>query len=508
VEPVVEMPVAPDPPEAVSATSDAAVEMEPSAVNEAELAAETPSAPDAIEAAADGSDGLPEQESSPAAPAGADLALPEDEIPLAVTPEPMPDLEPDFEPTTRKRFADRIKRVASDGEAAAPLVPLRSTWKSKSEPETAPEPDPQPMPRATEPARRPRGAPPPVQEEESDVARMQANVAPEPEEAAPVVPTRERTARSVTPRPEPASEAPRTARPQLFGNKRGLDAAEAPLPDLSGLRATPEEIAASAEANGQTAPDQPQETKPAPVLPDDDWEASEAAAEPAPVPAVDPEPPVAVPVAAEERPRLFDRKPRAAPVAPAAPEPAHRAAPVTRLPAPPRMAPPAAATERAAAVRVASEEAQFTPRAIMTRDWRAEQTAPQPRRERTRIAARAVPADVAGASSPAVSATDHNLLDDAIGLIMTRAAELEQDIDPEAKVPVDMILDHARETGEQVMALVSRGQSEAIRRINGDLGGVMDTITLMQLEKGHAPADDALTLILQLKRELETLRAV
>jgi hypothetical protein len=36
----------------------------------------------------------------------------------------------------------------------------------------------------------------------------------------------------------------------------------------------------------------------------------------------------------------------------------------------------------------------------------------------------------------------------------------------------------------------------------------MDTIMLMQLEKGHAPADDALTLLLQLKRELETLRAM
>ena len=41
-----------------------------------------------------------------------------------------------------------------------------------------------------------------------------------------------------------------------------------------------------------------------------------------------------------------------------------------------------------------------------------------------------------------------------------------------------------------------------------DLGEVMDLILLMQLERGHAPADDALTLILQLRRELETLRAV
>ena len=73
---------------------------------------------------------------------------------------------------------------------------------------------------------------------------------------------------------------------------------------------------------------------------------------------------------------------------------------------------------------------------------------------------------------------------------------------------MDLILDHARETGERVQALVARGQSDAMRRINSDVGEVMDLIMLMQLEKGHAPADDALTLILQLKRELETLCTV
>lgn len=91
---------------------------------------------------------------------------------------------------------------------------------------------------------------------------------------------------------------------------------------------------------------------------------------------------------------------------------------------------------------------------------------------------------------------------------MTRTAELENEVDPDAKVPVDLILDHTRETSEQLMTLVSQGRSEAMRRINGEIGEVLDLIMLMQLEKGHAPADDALTLLLQLRRELETLRAV
>jgi hypothetical protein len=92
-------------------------------------------------------------------------------------------------------------------------------------------------------------------------------------------------------------------------------------------------------------------------------------------------------------------------------------------------------------------------------------------------------------------------------VIVTRSAELEQEVDPEGKVPVDLILDHTRDTADQVMSLVSRGQSEPLRKISSEMGEVMDLIMLMQLEKGHAPADDALTLLLQLKRELETLSA-
>ena len=106
-----------------------------------------------------------------------------------------------------------------------------------------------------------------------------------------------------------------------------------------------------------------------------------------------------------------------------------------------------------------------------------------------------------------MSGADPALVDEAIGLILSRSAALEREIDPESKIPVDMILEHARETGELVQSVVAKGQSEPLRRINSDLGEVMDLILLMQLERGHAPADDALTLILQLRRELETLRA-
>jgi hypothetical protein len=419
---------------------------------------------------------------------------------------PEPEPEPDLLLTTRKRFADRIKRVAADGKGgSAPLVPLRSTWKSKSEAEVTPAPEPEPVVRPPEPVRRPRPAPRPMQEEEAG-AEARAEPAAEPEETAEhEPPPRERAPRAVTPRPGPAPESPRTARPQLFGNRRGAGAADAPLPDLSALRATPEEIAASAEANSQQPDDQTEGIEPVGGLPDDDWETDAA-----PTPEPEPLASEARPAESLDRAGRFDRtprEPRAEPAVPVSAEPMPRTSPILRSPAPPRMGPPAVA-ERAAPSRPAADDSLFTPRAIMMRERRAEPDAPAPRRERPRIAARAVPAAAAPVASPAVTATDHGLLDEAISLIVARSMALEQDIDPEAKVPVDMILDHARETGEQVMALVSRGQSEALRQINNDLGGVMDTITLMQLEKGHAPADDALTLLLQLKRELETLRAV
>ncbi|MES2916576.1 MAG: hypothetical protein V4753_15775 [Pseudomonadota bacterium] len=412
------------------------------------------------------------------------------------------------EPASRKRFADRIKRVASDGESApAPMVPMRSTWKSKAELDAAvPAPEP---PSPPEPVRRPRaGAQPPA--EDGDVARMLANITATPERPSP---PRERAPRAVTPRPvaEPAAEDPEADRPRLFGAARDSAAGMvrgAPLPDLSSLRARPEEMAEAEESD------------PEPDEDESDGAAAEAAAEAVedaavdrdPEPVQDAAPPPPKPVVPAERPKLFGRPAAArdaarevAPTAPAPPPAQPRMTPISRLPASARAA---AAAPVAAAAPPAADEAQFTPRAIMMRERRVESEDAAPRRERPRIAARAAPATTEAAAPGPEIGSDRGLADEAVAVILARSADLEREIDPEAKVPVDMILDHARETGEQLIAVVSRGRSDAMRRINSDLGEVLDLIMLMQLEKGHAPADDALTLLLQLRRELETLRAV
>jgi hypothetical protein len=402
--------------------------------------------------------------------------------------DPDPAASDDTGTGTRRRFADRIKRVASSTDAAtAPLVPLRSTWKSKADLEAPPEPEPEPV-QTQVPVRRPR---PTTQtpQDDGEVARMLANVAAMPD----------------------AAQAAAEAKAASTGDAADLQ------PDLSALRAWPEPEEPG-EEDGLVEPEPESEEGAAGVGAD----GPEADVDPTTEDAGGSEFDAGTDrrlaaLSAEtaerrsvERPRLFDRQTRTKPA-----EPPERpradvrtpAAPLSRLPAPPRMpAPVAAPADTAAAVRPPAGESQFSPRAIMARERPSSADATAPRRERTRIAARAV-ADAPPAAPVDTPAVETTLLQAAIDLIVTRSASLSEEIDPEAKVPVDTILDHAKDTTEQVMEIVARGHSEELRRINHDLSEVLDLILLMQLEKGHAPADDALTLILQLRREMETLRA-
>jgi hypothetical protein len=208
--------------------------------------------------------------------------------------------------------------------------------------------------------------------------------------------------------------------------------------------------------------------------------------------------------------------PASAPAAAAAPNaavrPADRASarpgePLTRVRAPaPR---PAEPPKPAAPLPVELA----TPRLVPAQERRPEaEVAAFPsrgeRRERPRIAARVPAAAAPAAPAPAapVSAEERDLVDAAVALIMSRASLLAQAVDPAGKVPVDLILDHARTTTEQAIEILGRGSSPGLRRINGDLGEILDLILLMQLEKGQAPADDAMTLLLQIRRDMETLR--
>lgn len=149
-----------------------------------------------------------------------------------------------------------------------------------------------------------------------------------------------------------------------------------------------------------------------------------------------------------------------------------------------------------------------SPRVTVLRERRVE-VQPVEHRDQVRFAPAAGPVISTAMDEPAtISAAEVELLDLAIGLIGARSAELFALVDVNEKLPVDLILEHGCETTERVIEVISKGNSAEMRRIKGSLSELQDVIMLMQLEKGHAPADDTLTMLLQLRREMETLRPV
>jgi hypothetical protein len=311
-----------------------------------------------------------------------------------------------------KRFSDRIRQAPLPEEApAASAVPLKTTWKSRTEAATPP---PQAPEQAPAPKPTPRAVPDSSGPDDAAIAAMLASAS--------TSKTEPRAGRDRSVSDGGAAKGQAGTSPQLFGGNKPV--AES-LPDLSALRGRE-------GAAGGGIEEMPRATQP---------------------------------TDRQEQP-----EPRSA--------------------------------ERAAAPRVA-----------LLRDRRPEPATPErsERRERPRIAARAATAPVETVvptpTKGPIPASERTLLEQAINLIVTRSAALSDIIDPEEKLPIDLILEHGRETTEKVIDLLSRGGSAELRRINGDLGEVLDLIMLMQLEKGHAPADDTLTLLLQIRRDLETLRA-
>ena len=356
---------------------------------------------------------------------------------------------------SRRRFSDRIKQLPIPNDVLS--VPLRSTWKSKAE---------------------------------TAAARTSA---PEPEAVQPEAPHLERQdagENSRSPRDEPRARQDAVKQPQPQDDEAMLARMVAnvtqPEPEAGEDDSIPEggdQVGGEETAVADDSPRRAERLNPA---------EPDATAERSP------------------RAQLFgSRKPAVAADQPPRATPVGRPTePVTRVRAPtPRpLEPPRPAT--------LSAEGLATPPIMAIRDRpHAGLDAADPRwierRERPRITtctgAAATPSvDTTPAATPSA---EKEVVDGAIWHIMARSVDLSVMVDPEDKIPVDMILEHSRETIEQVIALLGSAQSSGLRRIMADLGEIQDIIALMQLEKGHAPADDALTLLLQIRRDLETLRA-
>lgn len=126
-------------------------------------------------------------------------------------------------------------------------------------------------------------------------------------------------------------------------------------------------------------------------------------------------------------------------------------------------------------------------------------------RPRTRVTARPLPP--AATMREMISAADRAIVEAAVAVIADSAARMVGSVVGTQAVPVEDILDLSHAATEDVAAILAKAAARPIRRIATDLGEIQDLVLLMKLEKGPAPADDAITMLLQIRRDLETLMA-
>lgn len=128
-----------------------------------------------------------------------------------------------------------------------------------------------------------------------------------------------------------------------------------------------------------------------------------------------------------------------------------------------------------------------------------------PIRPRTRVTARPVVTTMP--LREMLSPADMALVEAALARITAVADEMAASVAAATSVPVEDILDQSHAVTDDIAGILAKASARQVRRIAADLGEIQDLVLLMKLEKGPAPADDAVTMLLQIRRELETLRA-
>ncbi|MCK4712101.1 MAG: hypothetical protein KAT26_04400, partial [Marinosulfonomonas sp.] len=99
--------------------------------------------------------------------------------------------------------------------------------------------------------------------------------------------------------------------------------------------------------------------------------------------------------------------------------------------------------------------------------------------------------------------SDRNALDGLLVMLADRAHDLAELFDGENKVSVDEIVLHCDETVMELSEMLASTSAPELARIGALAFEVQDIITLMKLERGEVRADDAITMLLQIRRELE-----
>ncbi|MBL9054406.1 MAG: hypothetical protein JNN02_11820 [Tabrizicola sp.] len=432
--------------------------------------------------------------------------------------EEKPSLESDERST---RFTARLKQIPQESDTSkSGLIPLRATWKSRTDAADSMPIEPKPAPNTN---LTPRARPGDPAREARLVGKLPRPAERSGSRAADPASTPVSDSRKISTEPEKRQ----TKITSVFGNRprpaAQSEAFDSSTPDdLFPEGLTPVGVHETREAESPLLPEpasvehqeaEPQEAGTEAIFKEPDSEAQDPTPveeQPSEVAEADePDPPVAPASGPEDsRPSLSERLgiPSDAPVRRDIPGAVRVSRPAGSAPTE-RFAARPAPLRPVTAAPMPSPQDIVAPRVSVLHDRRVEGVAAD-RRERPRIAPISRPVEPAPAAALAeLPAAEKLYLEQAISVITARSAELAGQIDPDEKPPVDLILQHGLETTEQVMSILSRGGTAQLRRITASVGEIQDLILLMQLEKGHAPADDTLTLLLQLKREMETLRA-
>lgn len=105
----------------------------------------------------------------------------------------------------------------------------------------------------------------------------------------------------------------------------------------------------------------------------------------------------------------------------------------------------------------------------------------------------------------ALSEADRKALDDSIVLLADRARNLADMFDGPDKVSVDAVVLHSDETVAELSDALGKVANPELKRMSDLVFEIQDIIMLMKLERGEARADDAITMLLQVRRELEDI---
>ncbi|MGL6211828.1 MAG: hypothetical protein ACRC14_18550 [Paracoccaceae bacterium] len=102
-----------------------------------------------------------------------------------------------------------------------------------------------------------------------------------------------------------------------------------------------------------------------------------------------------------------------------------------------------------------------------------------------------------------VTSQEKLLLRQAVDALVDRANVIQSGLPATGKTHWPQIVSQTADAVASVAQLLQTSESPAPRAIARDVAEVQDLLTLIQLEPGSGPANDAISLLIQLKRDLE-----